>query len=104
MLPFPLMVECPDNPFAQFIHLVLQPWFKNKKNWSSGTPQAIAMRFVESDTFKQVAEAFERRQSLVWAVKQGRCTGVFCHKQVKAFVFYSTSDLYLTKIITASVH
>lgn len=73
------MLECPDHPFARYVSLTLQPWLNDKKNWP-GAPRDVAMRFVDLDAFKEVAEAFQRRQALIWAVKQGRRTGVFCNK------------------------
>lgn len=78
--PFPLFIQCPDYAFAQFVALRLEPWFQLKKNWNTGTPHAIALRFVDSAEFKDIAHAFECRQALIWSVKQGRRTGLFCHK------------------------
>lgn len=80
MSPFPLMVQCPDNTFAQFVSLTLQPWFEDKNNWSTGAAQTVVARFVDSSGFQKVAEAFQRRQALIWAVKQGKRTGIFSHK------------------------
>ncbi|KAJ3844675.1 hypothetical protein F5878DRAFT_655694 [Lentinula raphanica] len=75
--PFPYLLQCRDLITAKYVFVKLQPLFiKPNRSWDRG-PQTAVNWFVDSKAFKDVAQTLEGNQTLFWAVKQGRRTGVY---------------------------
>ncbi|KAE9398781.1 hypothetical protein BT96DRAFT_994596 [Gymnopus androsaceus JB14] len=74
--PLPIHIECPDYTFASFVFEHLQPFFSVRSNWIP-VPRVLVENFISTPGFKEVADAVEQRDELIWAVKHGARPGLY---------------------------
>ncbi|KAE9403528.1 hypothetical protein BT96DRAFT_990189 [Gymnopus androsaceus JB14] len=74
--PLPIHIECPDYTFASFVFEHLQPFFSVRSNWIP-VPRVLVENFISTPGFKEVADAVEQQDELIWAVKHGARPGLF---------------------------